>query len=276
MNKLKEIYSILYKTFGPQGWWPVINNKTLLCEYGLNAPRNDSERFEICIGAVLAQGTNWYPNVVRALQQLKLGRQLTKNELEVIKKAEILKGKILERPKKITKEDMFTQNTSWKNAEKAIFNLNKDNILEINKIKSINQKKLANLIKPSGYYNQKAERLKIAAEFFSKNKSQTRQQLLEVKGIGPETADSILLYAFNQPIFVVDAYTKRIFSRIGICKDECKYDGLQNIFHENLPKDHKLFNEYHALLVALGKKYCTKQPNCKECPIAKLCSKKFI
>ena len=91
MNKIQEIYKILHKTYGKQGWWPIINEKTLLCEYGLNTPKNDSERFEICIGAVLTQGTQWYPNVVRSIQQLKLGRPFTKNELEVIKKAEILK-----------------------------------------------------------------------------------------------------------------------------------------------------------------------------------------
>ena len=168
---------------------------------------------------------------------------------------------------------ILTQNTSWKNVEKAIFNLNKAKVLDIKKTKTINQKKLASLIKPSGYYNQKAERLKIAAEFFSKNKSPSREQLLEVKGIGPETADSILLYAFNQPIFVIDAFTKRIFSRIGMCKSKCKYNELQDIFHKELPKAYKLFNEYHALLVELAKSNCTKKPSCKTCIISKFCKK---
>jgi len=115
--------------------------------------------------------------------------------------------------------------------------------------------------------------LKIISKFYLENKSPTRQQLLEVKGIGPETADSILLYAFNQPIFVIDAYTKRIFSRIGMCKERCEYHELQEIFHRSLKKSPKLFNEYHALLVELAKQHCTKKPDCKNCPINKLCKK---
>jgi endonuclease-3 related protein len=170
---------------------------------------------------------------------------------------------------------ILTQNTSWKNVEKAIFNLNKAKLVDIDKIKKINLKKLASLIKPSGYYNQKADRLKIIAEFFSKNNSPKREQLLQVKGIGPETADSILLYAFQNPYFVIDAYTKRIFSRIGICKKDVKYEDLQSVFHKNLSKDTKIFNEYHALIVELAKQFCTKQPKCDNCPINSSC-KKFI
>ena len=168
---------------------------------------------------------------------------------------------------------ILTQNTSWKNVEKAIANLNKKGILSISKIKKTNKKILANLIKPSGYFNQKAERLKIAAEFFSKNKKPTRDELLAVNGIGPETADSILLYAFDVPVFVVDAYTKRIFSRIGVCDGKCSYDELQAIFHKSLPKNAKLFNEYHALLVELAKQHCKKAPACKECPVYANCKR---
>ena len=145
--------------------------------------------------------------------------------------------------------------------------------MSIEKIISIRKDKLAELIKPSGYYNQKAERLKIVANFFLKNRNPTREQLLAVKGIGPETADSILLYAFDKPFFVVDAYTKRIFSRIGVCRNKCEYHELQNIFHKSLPKSAKLFNEYHALLVELGKRNCTKKPDCRTCPIKTLCRK---
>ncbi|MBW2977434.1 endonuclease [Candidatus Woesearchaeota archaeon] len=170
---------------------------------------------------------------------------------------------------------VLTQNTSWKNVEKALTNLEKEKLISINKIKKTRKDKIAKLIKPSGYYNQKAERLKLIAEFFSKNKSPTREELLTVKGIGPETADSILLYAFNKPIFVVDAYTKRIFSRLGFCDGDCSYDELQELFHKNLPKKAKLFNEYHALLVELGKNYCTKKANCKDCLLNKICKKCF-
>jgi endonuclease-3 related protein len=169
---------------------------------------------------------------------------------------------------------ILTQNTSWKNVEKAIFNLNKANALSIPKIKKISKSRLAGLIRPSGYFNQKAERLKIVADFFSKNKSPSREELLAVKGIGPETADSILLYAFNKPFFVVDLYTKRIFSRIGICNGGCGYDELQELFHKALPKNAKLFSEYHALVVELAKRHCSKKPNCKNCPIGAYCKNK--
>ncbi|MBD3355399.1 endonuclease [Candidatus Woesearchaeota archaeon] len=168
---------------------------------------------------------------------------------------------------------ILTQNTAWKNVEKAIFNLKKAELLDINKIRSADKRKIAKLIKPSGYFNQKAERLKLAAKFFSKNKKPTREQLLEVKGIGPETADSILLYAFNKPVFVIDAYTKRIFSRIGVCRNPCSYDELQEIFCRSLPKSSKLFNEYHALIVELAKQHCKKKPCCSSCPLSRFCER---
>ena len=168
---------------------------------------------------------------------------------------------------------ILTQNTSWKNVEKAIVNLNKQKLIGKNKIKKTNKKILAKLIKPSGYYNQKAERLKIVADFFSKNKKPAREQLLEVKGIGPETADSILLYAYNKPVFVVDAYTKRVFSRIGLCNGKCSYGELQAMFHKSLPKSPRIFNEYHALIVELAKQRCKKKPECKGCPVNSICKK---
>jgi len=217
MNKIKRIYSILYKRFGPQGWWPLTLEGQLHPKHHGKAPKNDKQRFEIIIGAIL------------------------------------------------------TQNTNWKNVEKAICNLNKEKLININKIKKINKKRLASLIRPSGYYNQKAERLKIIADFISQNKNPKREQLLEIKGIGPETADSILLYALQKPFFVVDAYTKRIFSRLGLCNGKCSYGELQKLFHKNLQKKIKLFNEYHALLVELGKNHCKTKPICKNCPINKLC-----
>ena len=164
---------------------------------------------------------------------------------------------------------ILTQNTAWKNVEKALYNLSKNNLLDADKIKKTDARKIAELIRPAGYYNQKAERLKIAADFFLKNKNPTREQLLNVKGIGPETADSILLYAYEKPFFVIDAYTKRIFERLGFRAKN--YDGWQKLFMDNLPKDGKMFNEYHALLVELGKAHCKKKPVCKGCPIKELC-----
>ena len=166
---------------------------------------------------------------------------------------------------------ILTQNTSWNNVEKAINNLKENDLIASDKILKVDTQKLANLIKPSGYYNQKAERLKIIAKFFKENKEVTRENLLKVKGVGPETADSILLYAFNKPYFVIDTYTKRIFKRLGIAKTE-DYNQLQELFHKNLDNNSKLFNEYHALLVRLGKEFCTKTPICKKCLLNNICN----
>jgi len=164
---------------------------------------------------------------------------------------------------------ILTQNTSWKNVEKAIFNLNKFNFLNKKAIKQINEEELEELIKSSGYYKQKAKKLKKFVEFLYSKKEITRESLLEVWGVGKETADSILLYAYNKEVFVVDAYTKRIMERLGFkFKD---YDELQKIFIENLPKDYKLYNEFHALLVNLGKEFCKKKPNCLECCLKEKC-----
>jgi len=164
---------------------------------------------------------------------------------------------------------ILTQNTSWKNVEKAIKNLDKFNFLSKGEIKQINEEELGKLIKSSGYYKQKAKKLKKIIEFLDSGKEINSKNLLEVWGIGKETADSILLYAYNKEVFVVDAYTRRIMERLGFkFKD---YDDLQEIFMKNLPKDYKLFNEFHALLVRLAKEYCKKKPECKECCLRKGC-----
>jgi len=175
---------------------------------------------------------------------------------------------------------ILTQNTNWKNAEKAIFNLNKEKLISIEKIRRINEKKLAALIRPSGYFNQKAVKLKTLADFLTKNPIRAlskekyikllRKNLLAIKGVGPETADSILLYALEKPVFVIDAYTKRIFSRIGY--KESTYDELQELFMKELPQNVPLFKEYHALLVELAKRNCRKTPICETCPLLKVCA----
>lgn len=175
---------------------------------------------------------------------------------------------------------ILTQNASWSNVEKAIANLKKHKLLEPRKIYSLKQGTLAQLIRSSGYYNIKARRLKEFLKFFINNYGASikkiskvkfsilRQELLSIKGIGPETADSILLYALNKPIFVVDAYTKRIFSRHKLLRDAASYAEAQDLFMAELKKDTKLFNEYHALLVALAKAYCSKsRPKCSVCPL---------
>lgn len=164
---------------------------------------------------------------------------------------------------------ILTQNTSWTNVEKAIVNLKRENLLDAKKIINVDVKKLANLIKPSGYYNQKAERLKIVSEFFLSNKNPSREELLNLKGVGKETADSILLYAYNKPYFVIDAYTKRIFNRLGF--DLNDYDDFQELFHKNLEKDHRLYNEFHALILRLAKENCKVKPVCENCCLKKKC-----
>ena len=140
-------------------------------------------------------------------------------------------------------------------------------------LKKLPEKHLAELIRSSGYYNQKAKKIKALIEFLDSKKEITRENLLNVYGIGPETADSILLYAYEQPIFVIDAYTKRIMRRFGFKQES--YEDLQKLFHKSLKKDHKLFNEYHALLVKLAKENCKTKPLCGPCPLNCLCKKKF-
>lgn len=177
---------------------------------------------------------------------------------------------------------ILTQNTNWKNVEKAIIQLNKNQLININKILKINNKKLALIIKSSGYHNQKAKKLKnfclfllndyngSIEKFFKNNIEKLRNELLSINGIGPETADSIILYAAEKPIFVIDAYTKRIMSRVGFKEDD--YEELQKLFMNDLDLNEKLFNEYHALFVELGKNYCKKKPLCNGCPINTMCN----
>ena len=177
---------------------------------------------------------------------------------------------------------ILTQNTNWKNVEKTIINLCKNKLIDIEKIIRIQDKKLAEIIKSSGYHNQKAKKLKNFCKFLSNNHGGSliklfendlktlREELLSINGVGPETADSIILYAAKKPIFVIDAYTKRILNRIGY--QEKTYEELQNLFMQKLPNNEKLFNEYHALLVELGKNICKKEPFCEKCPINNHCN----
>jgi endonuclease-3 related protein len=209
---LKSIYKKLFFRFGPQGWWPA------------------DDRFEVIIGAIL------------------------------------------------------TQNTNWGNVEKAISNIKNKKLLTPQKLYCLSSKKLASLIRPAGYYNIKTKRLKSFLKFFFESyggdirkltradRGLLREDLLCVNGIGEETADSILLYALEKPIFVIDAYTRRIFLRYGLIKDKYRYVDIQNLLMRSLKADVKLFNEYHALLVKLGKEYCLKnRPRCRICPLFDSC-----
>jgi endonuclease-3 related protein len=174
---------------------------------------------------------------------------------------------------------ILTQNTSWGNVEKAIQKLKGKRVLNPEGIYYLKKSQLASLIKSSGYYRIKADRLKSFVDFLfdeyegdiqkmrREGLGELRDKLLGVKGIGPETADSILLYGLRKPIFVVDAYTKRILSRHGLISEKASYEEVQNLFMDHLPHDEKLFNEYHALFVHLGKTVCKKMPKCDICPI---------
>ena len=207
---LHSIYNKLYSYFGAQYWWPA-----------------DSP-FEVIIGAIL------------------------------------------------------TQNTNWQNVEKAINNLKKYRLLNPDKLYRLSQRRLASFIVPAGYYNIKAKRLKNFLGFFMNtyqgslekmsllDTQSLRGQLLSVNGIGQETADSILLYALKKPVFVIDAYTRRILIRQRLVKEESGYAEIQNLFMQNLKADVKLFNEYNALLVKLAKEICLKnKPKCDICPLYK-------
>ena len=207
-HNLEAIYDKLYRHFGPQSWWP------------------GETTFEVIVGAIL------------------------------------------------------TQNTNWQNVAKAINNLKQAKVLSPKKLYSLPRPRLAQLIRPSGYFNIKANRLKEFLNFlfknyggslkkmFSRPLEDLRKEILSVKGIGPETADSILLYAGGLPVFVVDAYTKRIFSRQKLLSEDAEYHHVQELFTRSLKKDVQLYNEYHALIVRLGKDFCKKtKPKCEICPI---------
>ncbi|MCK4846823.1 MAG: endonuclease III domain-containing protein [Deltaproteobacteria bacterium] len=203
---LKRFYDHLYKAFGAQAWWPA---KT---------------RFEVVVGAIL------------------------------------------------------TQNTNWTNVEKAIKNLKAEGALTIKAMHALSEDRLATLIRPSGYFNVKARRLKAFLSWLHESYSgsldrlfkvaELREELLSVNGIGPETADSIILYGAKRPVFVIDAYTKRILTRHGLASDDASYAEMQKLFMDNMAHDEKVFNEYHALIVRVSKEYCkSKNPLCSECPL---------
>jgi len=228
MNEVEKIYSILAGAYKRQGWWPIFSKEYGLSEYGVGAPRNDDDRFEIVIGAIL------------------------------------------------------TQNVAWKNVEKAIGALKKNKILTPRKLHKAEDELIASCIKPTGYFNQKTIKIKNFLNWFKKinysfdelKKIKTdvlRKMLLDINGIGPETADSILLYALNRKVFVIDAYTKRIFSRLNLVSIDDSYDTIQKFFQEECSGTIKKYNEYHALIVTHGKDICKNKPQCSYCCLNHTC-----
>ncbi|MBN1342666.1 MAG: endonuclease III domain-containing protein [Phycisphaerae bacterium] len=175
---------------------------------------------------------------------------------------------------------VLTQNTNWTNVERAIANLKSADALDWHRLNDMGHDELAALIRPAGYFNVKARRLKklvewVVGEFdgdldamFARSTATLREELLNVNGIGRETADSILLYAGGHVTFVVDAYTARVLRRHGLIDEDADYELIKELFEGNLPEDEKLYNEYHALLVEVGKQCCRpRNARCEECPL---------
>lgn len=188
-----------------------------------------------------------------------------------------------EEPFEVMVGAILTQSVAWHNAEKAINNLKRAKVLSPQATRHLAVSELAKIIHPCGYYNNKALRLKALAKWLGHqydddikklitvNISSLRQQLLSIRGVGQETADSILLYAVDKPTFVIDAYTRRIIDRLGLTPDDNNYAGYQSLFMDNLAADVWLFNEYHALLVKLAQNACNKKPLCRRCCLIDIC-----
>ncbi len=177
---------------------------------------------------------------------------------------------------------ILTQNTAWSNVEKAINNLKQADVLRPDALLNLHHRRLASLLRPSGYYNVKTKRLRAFCFWLLENNGadslekwktvKLREALLSVHGVGPETADDILLYAFNRKVFVVDAYTRRIFSRLGILAGDESYEDIRAMFEKALKSSASLFNEYHALIVIHGATICKSRPDCKNCVLSNQCN----
>jgi len=175
---------------------------------------------------------------------------------------------------------ILTQNTAWSNVEKALQGLKQAGLLNLAALRAANVRTLARWVRPAGTFNIKAKRLKAfvtmverrfdgrLSRLFALPTERLREELLNVKGIGPETADSILLYAGKRPVFVVDAYTRRFLRRHGWSDRQATYEAIARLFTERLPTDEGMYNEFHALIVALGKHHCRKAPKCQDCPLS--------
>lgn len=236
---LKKLYDKLYSNYGSQGWWPLLRLKPEI---------NPTNR---------GRYTGYHPGIYN----------YPNNEDQIL---EIIIGTIL------------AQNTSWVNAEKALWNLAQKNLISESKLNKLDLDELAQIIRPSGFFNQKAIKIQNMLQFLQKNPISSlkklkinvlRQNLLDIKGVGPETADSIILYAFKKPIFVNDAYTKRLLSRIGSIPEKSNYDFIQNLFHSQINADFVVYSEYHALIVQHCVYICSSKPKCSMCFLNQYCQK---
>ena len=177
---------------------------------------------------------------------------------------------------------VLTQNTAWINVERAIENLRQANLLSAESIAAMQPPALAEYLRPAGYFNVKARRLQALCAYLVAHPQLAeidtpalRERLLGVHGVGPETADDILLYAYQRPVFVIDAYTRRLFGRLGLMEGDATYETLRATFETGLGRDVALFNEYHALIVMHAKHVCRKQPRCDDCCLNRRCEKRF-
>jgi endonuclease-3 related protein len=189
-----------------------------------------------------------------------------------------------ESPFEVVVGAILTQNTAWRNVERAIAALKEADVLSPSELVRIDRARLESLIRPAGFFRQKAERLKLFAACLQQRcggdlaallagpLEKVRAELLTLKGIGPETADSILLYAGDRPSFVVDAYTRRLLTRLGLLRGEEKYDEIRALFMDHLPHSSELFNEFHALIVEQCKTFCHVKPLCGACPLQTVCT----
>jgi len=182
---------------------------------------------------------------------------------------------------------ILTQNTNWRNVEKALDGLKEKGLLDPAALRGLPERELAELVRSTGYYKQKAKKLAVFLDYFFENYDGDMQRLSEqdlellraellgVWGIGEETADAIILYAAHQPTFVIDAYTRRVFSRMGFSDGDATYAGLKELFEANVPRDLYVYKEFHALIDELAKRFCTKKPQCGGCPVSDMCKKRF-
>src|SRR3989344_579636 len=228
MNSIKQIYNNLYKKYGCQGWWPLTE-------------LNNKEQVNITKSGSIK---GYHPNDYTL--------PATRDQVY-----EVCIGAIA------------TQSVGWNSVEKALLNLKKLNALNPERLMKLDDKTLKEAIKPAGYFNQKARKIREFTQFFMplNNKVPTRNELLDIWGIGCETADSMLLYAFKVPTFVVDAYTRRIFGNLGFIDDKADYDEIKALFEKNVEPDLVVYQEYHALIVEHAKRYYSKQADKKLCPL---------